>query len=66
MDIRQLQIFSTVARELNFSRSADKLGYTQANITIQIRLLEEQLGTRLFERLGKSVTLTPAGIKLLE
>jgi len=64
MEIRQLQIFSTVARELNFSRAADKLGYTQANITIQIRLLEEQLGTRLFERLGKGVTLTPAGMKL--
>ncbi len=66
MDIRQLQIFSVSARELNFSRAAEKLGYTQANITIQIQLLEEQLGTRLFERLGRTVVLTPAGVKLLE
>jgi len=66
LDIRQLQIFSVSARELNFSRAAEKLGYTQANITIQIQLLEEQLGTRLFERLGRTVALTPAGVRLLE
>ncbi|WP_104371345.1 LysR family transcriptional regulator [Desulfocucumis palustris] len=66
MEMRQLQIFTTAAREKNFSRAAEKLGYAQSNITIQIRSLEQQLGTRLFERLGKTVALTPAGVKLLE
>jgi DNA-binding transcriptional LysR family regulator len=65
MELRQLKIFQTMAEVRNFTRAAELLGYAQSNITTQIRLLEEEFGTRLFERLGKRVSLTPDGEKLL-
>lgn len=66
MEIRQLKIFVTVAGLLNFTQAAEVLGYAQSNVTTQIRLLEEEFETRLFERLGKRVALTPDGEKLLK
>lgn len=65
MELRQLKMFVTVAEEKSFTRAAHIMGYAQSNITTQVRLLEEEFGTRLFERLGKKIALTPDGEKLL-
>lgn len=61
MEFRQLETFLEIARESSFSRAAKNLGYSQAAVTIQIRQLEAELGARLFDRLGKQVTLTHQG-----
>jgi DNA-binding transcriptional LysR family regulator len=66
MELRQLQIFCTAARTLNFTRTGVKLGYAQSNITGQIRQLEEELQVKLFERLGRGIQLTGEGKKFLE
>ncbi len=65
MDFKQLQSFYVLSNELNFTRAANKLGYTQSCITLHIKKLEEELGLPLFDRIGKKVTLTEAGSKLL-
>jgi DNA-binding transcriptional LysR family regulator len=61
MEVRQLQIFRTLAEELNFTRTAEKVHTVQSNVTAQIKSLEEELGMPLFDRLGRRVTLTEAG-----
>jgi len=61
MEVRQLQIFRTLAEELNFTRTAERVHTVQSNVTAQIKALEEELGTPLFDRLGRRVTLTDAG-----
>lgn len=61
MEVRQLQIFRTLAEELNFTRTAEKVHTVQSNVTAQIKALEEELGVPLFDRLGRRVTLTDAG-----
>ena len=66
MEIRQLETFVHVAQLQSFSRAAEVLGYTQSAITVQIRLLENELETRLFDRTGKRVLLTPSGKEFLE
>ncbi len=58
---RRLQVFRAVARHLSFTRAADALFMTQPAVTFQVRQLEEQYGTRLFERRHGSIALTPAG-----
>ena len=66
MEIRQLETFVHVAQLQSFSRAAEVLGYTQSAITVQIRLLESELETRLFDRTGKRVVLTPSGKEFME
>lgn len=61
MELRQLKTFRTVATLLSFNRAADVLNYAQSTISAQIRALEEDLGVRLFDRLGKRIALTEAG-----
>src|SRR5258706_14614513 len=61
MKLRQLQFFTAVAEELSFSRAAIKLHVAQPSLSIQIKALEEEVGTRLFERDKRHVSLTPAG-----
>lgn len=61
MEIRQLISFVTIAQCESFTKAADKLGYSQSAITIQIKNLESELSTRLFDRIGKRVTLTCKG-----
>ena len=58
---RRLKIFHTVARLLNFTRAGEQLHMTQPAVTFQIRQLEEQFNTRLFDRTHNKVTLTEAG-----
>jgi DNA-binding transcriptional LysR family regulator len=65
MDLRQLNAFITISKLQSFTQAADALGYAQSSITTQIKLLEGELGVRLFERIGKSITLTHEGKKLL-
>jgi DNA-binding transcriptional LysR family regulator len=65
MEVRQLEIFRTLAEELNFTRTAEKVHTVQSNVTAQIKALEEELGGPLFDRLGRRVTLTDAGRNFL-
>ena len=58
---RRLQVFHAVAKHLSFTRAADALFMTQPAVTFQIKQLEEQYGTRLFERRHGSISLSPAG-----
>ena len=59
--IRNLETFIAVARVLNFGEAAKMLSYSQSTISDQIRLLEQELGVRLFERIGRRVFLTTQG-----
>ena len=61
MEVRQIQSFVTVTQLGSFSKAAQVLGYSQSAITVQIRLLEEELGFKLFDRIGKRVALTSQG-----
>lgn len=61
MELRQLTTFVRVAQFQSFSKAAASLGYSQSAVTVQIRLLEEELGVRLFDRMGKRVSLTGQG-----
>lgn len=67
MDVhgRDLRYFVTVARELHFTRAAELLFVSQPALSKQIRMLERQLGTPLFERDRREVRLTAAGTALL-
>ncbi|MGE5373061.1 MAG: LysR family transcriptional regulator [Solirubrobacterales bacterium] len=65
MELRQLRIFAAVADLQSFTRAAEALGYAQSNITAQVRCLEDELGVRLFERLGRRIALTLEGERLL-
>lgn len=61
MELRELKTFVTTAKLLSFTRAAKDLGYAQSTITNQIQALEQDLGTQLFERLGKRIKLTQDG-----
>ena len=61
MDFREINTFIHVANQESFSKAADVLGYTQAAVSIQIKQLESELGTRLFDRIGKHISLTHQG-----
>ncbi len=63
--LRQMRVFSTVARHLSFTRAARELHLTQPAVSQQIKLLEQEVGLPLFEHIGRKVQLTPAGIELL-
>lgn len=62
MDIRQLQYLIEVARLKSFTKAADALFITQPTISKTIKSMEEELGVVLFERVGKKITLTDAGM----
>jgi len=65
MEMRELATFREVARLLNFGRAALRLGYAQSTVSAHIASLEEDLGVRLIDRLGRSIALTAAGEVLL-
>jgi len=62
----KLKVFRVVADTLNFRRAADELHLTQPAITAQVKSLEASLGIALFDRIGREISLTPAGITLLQ
>jgi DNA-binding transcriptional LysR family regulator len=65
VELRQLQYLRHIARVSGFRRAADELDMSQATLSEQIKLLEQELGVRLFERGGRNLTLTEAGRTLL-
>ena len=65
MNIEDLQAFLSVARNASFSLAAEELHLTQPAISKRIANLESQLDTRLFDRIGRKVSLTEAGQALL-
>lgn len=65
MDIKNLTTFVHVAELGNFSRAGERLGYSQPSVSVQIRQLEEELGFRLFDRIGHAVRLTDKGREAL-
>ncbi len=65
MSDRRLQVFHTVAGVLNFTRAAEMLHMTQPAVTHQIRQLEQDFNTRLFDRVNNKISLTPAGEQVL-
>src|SRR5437763_16952759 len=66
MDLGQLEVFLTVAREGKFSRAAEKLHRTQSAVSQSIHKLEEDLGEILFDRSSRAGLLTDAGRVLQE
>jgi len=63
--VHQLVVFRTVATHLSYTRAAEVLYLSQPAVTQQVRALEQMVGLRLFERLGRGIVLTPAGQELL-
>ena len=63
---RRLQVFHAVAKQLSFTKAAEALFMTQPAVTFQVRQLEEQFSTRLFDRAQGRITLTPAGLVAFE
>jgi DNA-binding transcriptional LysR family regulator len=66
MNLQRLRYFVAVAEERHITRAAARLGMAQPPLSQQISLLENELNTRLFDRLPKGVALTAAGAALLE
>ena len=66
MDLHQLRCFVAAAEELHFGRAAQRLAMLPSALGRHIRLLEEDLGTRLMVRTTRNVALTDDGALLLE
>ncbi|MGE4264480.1 MAG: LysR family transcriptional regulator [Desulfovibrio sp.] len=64
MELRDLRTFLAVARRLSFHRAAVEVHAAQSTVSARIAALEDDLGVRLFERLGRTVRLTQAGERL--
>ncbi len=61
MDIKQLHYFTAVVEEKTVTAAAEKLHMTQPPLTMQLHALESELGCKLFERKGRTLSLTDAG-----
>ena len=64
MDLRILRYFLTVAKEQSFTKAAEQLHITQPTLSRQLAAFEEELGISLFNRNGRTITLTDEGILL--
>jgi LysR family transcriptional regulator, cell division regulator len=65
VELTDLMTFSTVARLGGITRAADELNTVQSNVTQRVKALEAEIGTALFERHSRGMTLTGAGRRLL-
>ncbi|WP_340372120.1 LysR family transcriptional regulator [Peribacillus sp. FSL E2-0218] len=65
MELRHLVTLKTIVEKSGFNKAAEYLGYSQSSITTHIKELEKELGSPLFDRLGKKVVLTHFGEQYL-
>lgn len=61
MEIRHLQYFMAVCKYRHFTKAAESLNIAQPTLSQQIQVLEQEIGAKLFDRVGKTVLITPAG-----
>ncbi|MEW8140125.1 MAG: LysR family transcriptional regulator [Candidatus Thiodiazotropha endolucinida] len=64
--LRQMRVFTTVARRLNYTRAAQELHLSQPAVSMQVKQLEESVGLPLFEHTGKKIQLTEAGREMYQ
>ncbi|MGJ7041673.1 LysR family glycine cleavage system transcriptional activator [Shinella sp. BE166] len=64
--LEAFRVFDAACRHMNFSRAGRELNITQAAVSRRIKGLEDHLGTQLFARAGKNLSLTPRGEKLFQ
>lgn len=65
IDMQALRIFLATAQDCNMSKAAERLGITQSAVSQSVRLLEDNLGTPLLNRSARPLTLTLAGVALV-
>jgi DNA-binding transcriptional LysR family regulator len=65
MDYRQLQLFLAAAERLNLSQAAEAMNITQPGLSKSMHRLQQELGTRLYQRRGRGIELTETGRALL-
>ncbi len=61
MELREIETFLAIVEQGAFSKAAEKLGYSQSAVTVQIKQLEHELGARLFDRVPRGAVLTEQG-----
>src|SRR5829696_2625778 len=64
--LREIRAFLTLAEELHYGRTAERLGLTPSRVSQMIRALEQRVGGRLFDRTSRRVCLTPLGDQFLQ
>lgn len=65
MNTKQIDCAIELAQTLNFNRAAENLFMSQPSLSYQIRVLEEEIGFRVFDRTGRGAVLTPAGAQFV-
>ena len=65
MNTKQMDYIIETAKTLNLSRAAENLFISQPALSYQIKVIEEEVGFAIFDRVGKSIRLTPAGQQLV-
>jgi DNA-binding transcriptional LysR family regulator len=63
VELREIRVFLTLAEELHFGRTAERLQITHSRVSQTIRTLEVRIGARLFDRTSRRVQLTPIGVE---
>ena len=58
MELRHLEYFLMLSEELHFTRAAEKMGISQPTLSHQSKMLEQDIGYTLFNRIGKKIELT--------
>ncbi|WP_448320773.1 LysR family transcriptional regulator [Streptomyces sp. CO7] len=64
MERQEIEIFLTLAEELHFGRTAERVGVSQSRVSQTVARLERRIGARLFDRTSRQVALTPIGEQL--
>ncbi|KEP70555.1 LysR family transcriptional regulator [Thioclava dalianensis] len=65
LNLRHYELLVALAEDLHFGRAAERLGISQPQLTVLLKQMEDQIGTLLFERNRRRVSLAPAGERLL-